>query len=268
MIGKQIRLERILNRDTGKTVIVPMDQGLTEGPLPGIADIMEAVALSAEGGADAVVLHKGMVARGYRGRGPDMGLLVQLSGNTALSPFPDRKALVCTVEEAVRCGADGVSLHVSIGDRHEKKMLADLGRVAGTASEWGMPLLAMVFAVGRKAGDQPEPDMIKHAARVGAELGADMVGVRYRGDVASLREMTRACPVPVLISCALKRGSVPSLLERVKEAMKAGAAGISISRDALGHENPAGILAAVSMIVHGKGGMEAALREAGDFAVP
>ena len=35
MIGKAIRLERIINRDSGRTVIVPMDHGVTVGPIRG-----------------------------------------------------------------------------------------------------------------------------------------------------------------------------------------------------------------------------------------
>ena len=39
MRGKEIRLERIMNRNTHKTVIVPMDHGVTNGPIPGLIDL-------------------------------------------------------------------------------------------------------------------------------------------------------------------------------------------------------------------------------------
>jgi len=35
-IGKNIRLERIINRNTNRIVIVPMDHGVTLGPIQGI----------------------------------------------------------------------------------------------------------------------------------------------------------------------------------------------------------------------------------------
>jgi fructose-bisphosphate aldolase/2-amino-3,7-dideoxy-D-threo-hept-6-ulosonate synthase len=50
MIGKKIRMERIMNRNTNKTVIVPMDHGVTNGPMPGLIDLGEAVDKVAEGG--------------------------------------------------------------------------------------------------------------------------------------------------------------------------------------------------------------------------
>ncbi|MFA5424625.1 MAG: fructose-bisphosphate aldolase, partial [Phycisphaerae bacterium] len=43
MIGKKIRLERILDRNSGRTVIVPMDHGVTVGPIPGLEDMRETV---------------------------------------------------------------------------------------------------------------------------------------------------------------------------------------------------------------------------------
>jgi len=127
MVGKEIRLERILNRKTGKSVIVPMDHGVSVGPILGITNMKEAMSQAAYGGADAVIVHKGIVARGHRKSGPDMGLIVHLSGSTSLSPEPNAKTLVCTLEEAIKLGADAVSIHVNIGNGHEKEMLADFG---------------------------------------------------------------------------------------------------------------------------------------------
>ena len=38
-LGKQIRLERILDRNAHTTIIDPIDQGVSKGPLPGIWDM-------------------------------------------------------------------------------------------------------------------------------------------------------------------------------------------------------------------------------------
>ena len=43
MVGKKIRLERIINRNSGRTVIIPMDHGVTVGPIEGLADMRDAV---------------------------------------------------------------------------------------------------------------------------------------------------------------------------------------------------------------------------------
>jgi len=118
-IGKRIRLERIINRDTGKTVIVPMDHGVSMGPIKGIINLSKTINEVAEGGANAVVLHKGMVEFGHRGYGRDIGLILHLSASTSLGPDPNEKVLVASVEEALKLGADAVSIHVNIGSNTE-----------------------------------------------------------------------------------------------------------------------------------------------------
>jgi predicted phospho-2-dehydro-3-deoxyheptonate aldolase len=259
MSGKEIRLERIIKRDTGKAVIVPMDHGVSSGPILGITNMKEAMSQVADGGANAVVVHKGVVSRGHRKSGPDMGLIVHLSGSTSLSPEPNAKTLVCTVEEAIKLGADAVSVHVNIGNGHEKEMLTDLGNVAHTAAQWGMPLLAMIYPRGQKITDEYDVGAVKHAARLGAELGADVVKVSYTGDSDSFGEVVQGCHVPVIIAGGPKMESDQAILEMVKGAMAAGAAGTSIGRNVFQHKNPTKIVGALCKIVHENASVEEAL---------
>jgi len=259
MIGKEIRLERIFDRNTGKAVIVPMDHGVSSGPISGITNMREAMTQVADGGANAVVVHKGVVARGHRKSGPDMGLIVHLSGSTSLSPEPNAKTLVCTVEEAIELGADAVSVHVNIGNGHEKEMLADLGNVAHTASKWGMPLLAMIYPRGEKIEDEYDPAAIRHAARLGAELGANVVKVSYTGSPESFRDVVEGCSIPVIIAGGPKMESDRAILEMVKGAMEAGAVGTSIGRNVFQHQNPTKMVAAFCMIVHRNAAVDEAL---------
>ena len=60
-------------------------------------------------------MHSGMVGAGHRKHGKDIGLIIHLSGATNLAPDPNRKVLVCSVERALKMGADGVSIHINIG---------------------------------------------------------------------------------------------------------------------------------------------------------
>jgi len=139
-----------MNRDTRRTVIIPMDHGLTMGPIQGLQDMKFAVNQVAEGGANAVLLHKGIIRAGYRGYGKDIGLIMHLSGSTVLGPDPNDKVLVADVVEAIKTGADAVSVHINIGSKTEPAQLKVLGTVAKTCDEWGMPLLAMVYPRGEK----------------------------------------------------------------------------------------------------------------------
>ncbi len=172
-MGKKVRLERIMDRHTKKIVIVPMDHGVSSGPLKGIVDIAKTIDMVAEGGANAVLLHKGIVKNGYRGYGKDIGLIIHLSGGTPYND-PTSKIIVCSVKEAIALGADAVSIHVNIGGWNESEMLSDLGKISAECEEYGMPLLAMMYARGKNITDEYDVKFIKHAARIGAELGADI----------------------------------------------------------------------------------------------
>ena len=129
-LGKSVRLERIFNRETKRAIIVPMDHGVSVGPMEGIIDMRKATSDMAEGGADAVLMHKGLVRCSHRASGKDVGLIVHLSASTSLTPQSNTKTLVASVEEAIKLGADGVSVHVNLGDENERDMLAQRGRVA------------------------------------------------------------------------------------------------------------------------------------------
>ncbi|MBD3181883.1 fructose-bisphosphate aldolase [Candidatus Poribacteria bacterium] len=259
MIGKQIRMERIINRATEKTIIIPMDHGVTLGPIHGITDMGKTVDLVAKGGANAVVGHMGLALHGHRGYGRDVGLILHLSASTCLSPDPNSKVLVNSVERAIKMGADGVSVHINIGSENESDMLMDLGMISQQCIDWGMPLLAMMYARGPNIKDENAVEVVKIAARVGAELGADIIKTSYTGDPDSFREVVDGCPAPVVIAGGSKLGDLKTL-KMIEGAMQAGCAGLSIGRNAFQHEHPDRLVRAACAIVHEKSTAEEAMK--------
>lgn len=249
MRGKDIRLERIMNRNTRKTIIVPMDHGVTLGPIEGLVNLPDAVNSVAEGGANAVLGHVGLALHGHRQRGHDVGLILHLSASTAIGPDPNEKVLVNSVTNALKMGADAVSMHVNIGADSEAHMMTDLGHVAIECMEWGVPLLAMMYPRGRNINDEHAVEHVRLAARVAAELGADLVKTNYTGDPDSFREVTRGCPVPVVVAGGSKTDDLTTL-ELIEGSMEGGAAGLSIGRNAFQHANPASFVRACAKIVH------------------
>ena len=257
MRGKEIRMERILNRDTRRTILVPLDHGVTSGPIEGLIDLERTVNLVAEGGANAVIGHMGLALHGHRKRGRDIGLILHLSASTSIGPDPNEKVLVNTVPNALKMGADGVSVHINVGADSEARMLADLGRIAVECLEWGMPLLAMMYPRGGKIADEHGLENVKIAARVASELGADLVKTVYTGDPDSFREVTRGCHVPVVVAGGSKTDDLSSL-RLIEGAIEGGAGGISIGRNAFQHPTPDRFVQAAALIVHeGRGADEA-----------
>ncbi|MBW2038414.1 MAG: class I fructose-bisphosphate aldolase family protein [Deltaproteobacteria bacterium] len=259
MVGKEVRLARIFHPISRKTVIVPLDHGVTQGPLPGLTDMRKVLREVAEGGADAVILHQGNVRLGPWGNGERVGLIVHLSASTTLSPEPLRKVLVCKVEEALRLGADAVSFHLNLGNPYEGEMIRELGMVVGECIQWGLPLLAMVYVRGPGIEDERHPQLVGHAARVAAELGADLVKVDYTGDPFSFREVSDECPIPVVIAGGTKGGE-RELLEMVKGALEGGARGVSIGRNVFQHDSPKKMVQAICALVHQGATVQEALK--------
>ncbi len=230
MIGKRIRLDRILNRNTGKTIIVPIDHGVTIGPIHGLLNIPSTIDKIVRGGANSILMHKGLVRTGHRRvgegeevlSGKDIGLIVHLSASTVLAPDSNAKTLVCTIEEAIKLGADAVSIHVNIGANTEPEMLRTFGEVSKHCMDWQMPLIAMMYTRGDKIENEYHVDVVKHAARVGAELGADIVKVNYTGDPESFSEVVQGCPVPVVIAGGEKMETDEELLEMVLSELDSG----------------------------------------------
>ncbi|MDP2974523.1 MAG: 2-amino-3,7-dideoxy-D-threo-hept-6-ulosonate synthase, partial [Candidatus Diapherotrites archaeon] len=225
--------------------------------LEGISSTIEKVA---EGGANAIVLHKGIVTSGHRGSGRDIGLIVHLNASTSAGSDPNRKITVCTVEEALKLGADAVSVHINIGAVTEPEMLADLGETAKACNEWGVPLLAMMYPRGPNVKDDKDVEAVKLAARAGAELGADIVKTNYTGSIDSFRQVVKGCPVPVIIAGGSKGNELDSL-KKIEESLQAGGSGVAMGRNSFQHKNPTAFVRAVCKVVHEGESAEKAAKE-------
>jgi fructose-bisphosphate aldolase / 2-amino-3,7-dideoxy-D-threo-hept-6-ulosonate synthase len=259
--GKPVRLERIMNRKTRKMLIVPMDHGMSLGPIKGIVDLPKTVDLVAEGGATAVLGHIGLPLFGHRRYGKDIGLILHLSGNTSLSPDPNNKVLITPVEDAVKMGADAVSVHVNLGAETDDEMLRKFGLIAGKCREWGMPLLAMMYPRGKKISSEHAAEYVKIAARAAAEIGADIVKTNYTGDIDSFKEVTRGTPIPVVVAGGPQMKTTKDILQMVHDSIEGGGSGVAIGRNVFQADNPVKMVRAIEKIINEGYSVEEAEKE-------
>jgi predicted phospho-2-dehydro-3-deoxyheptonate aldolase len=245
MAQKALRIRRLA--PSGSWVMVPLDHGISMGPMPGLVDPRLPLHAADEGGATCVTLHKGLVplaADAVR----NLGVLLHLSASSDAAPDPHDKRLVATVEEALRLGCDGVSIHVNVGSLTEARQLEDAGRVATACQEWGVPLVTMAYPRGPKVKDPHDARLVGHAARLAGELGADAVKVPYTGSVETFREVVQGCPVPVLVAGGPQARSFDAFLADLQAARRAGAAGCSTGRNVFQHPDPVAAVRAVAAI--------------------
>lgn len=250
MSGKALRLKRIISPVDGRAVIFPLDHGMTWGPLRGLERIADVIEAGVRGGADALVLHKGMLRCLEPVSVPVPGIIMHLSASTCMGPASYHKVLTGGVEEAVRLGADAVSVHINLGNTGEPEMLTDLGRVGQDCSKWQIPLLVMAYACGDRMQAPATGNEIAHAARVAAELGADIIKIPFPGDYDLLAHIASGLPVPVVIAGGTPSGEIGAFLERVELSLQAGAAGVAAGRGIFQNENPEEILRALCAVVH------------------
>jgi predicted phospho-2-dehydro-3-deoxyheptonate aldolase len=242
MLGKKRRMRRILKN--GRTLIAPMDHGISK-PARGLED-MDRILRMVDCGADAVVVHKGVAKNSEYLAETSMSLIIHLSASTSLKN-PDDKRIVTSVEKAIELGADAVSIHVNVGSETERDQLVEAGKIAEICDTYGMPLLAMMYPRGKNI--QVNAETVKHAVRVGYELGADIIKTCYTGNAESFMEVTDVSAVPVVIAGGSKITDI-KLLEEVRDALRAGAAGVAVGRNIFQHSHPDAMVKALSRLIH------------------
>ncbi|MFZ6027913.1 MAG: 2-amino-3,7-dideoxy-D-threo-hept-6-ulosonate synthase [Chloroflexota bacterium] len=245
-IGKQIRMERLFRQS--RTVIVPVDQSLTSGPIAGLEDMRQTIGGIVAGGADAVLMQRGPLMAGLWTPGTASALIVHLSGGTQFAGTPQLKTPVCEVETALQLGADAVSVHISLGlsPEQDNEALAGFGAVSTQCLKWGLPLLAMMYVYG----NPPDPaGAIIHAARVGCDLGADLIKVNYTGDPESFSRLVDTAYVPVVMAGGPVTEDGLATLQTIETALAAGAAGVCIGRNVYQHRQPGAMVQAIQALV-------------------
>jgi predicted phospho-2-dehydro-3-deoxyheptonate aldolase len=218
--------------------------------MSGIEDIRQAVKSVADGGADAVIVHKGLAKQVTPYLMPGgCELIIHLSASTVLSPEPNRKELISSLKHAIRLGATGVSAHVNLAGSFEVQMLKDLSRLAEQCDLWGMPLLAMMYVRDGTRESEYDPVKIRHAARLAEEIGADIVKVNYTGSPETFAGVTGAVSIPVVIAGGPKMDSTANLLAMVADAVEAGGSGVAIGRNVFQDRDPTLLTRAIRLIL-------------------
>lgn len=226
---------------------VPVDHSFTIGPVAGLESPQELLKKIAMAGATCFLAHKGVLKSLDSNEG--VGLILHLSGSTSIGMFPNRKVLISSVEEAIRLGADAVSIHVNIGCSEEPEMLQQLGEISDKCDEYQMPLIAMMYPRGERIKVPDDPEVVAHVARIGSDAGADIVKTIYTGSVETFRQVVRRCQVPVVLAGGPKVDSDESLLKLTYEAMQAGASGVAFGRNIFQHSDPYRIVSKLSEII-------------------
>ncbi|MBZ0278388.1 MAG: fructose-bisphosphate aldolase [Anaerolineae bacterium] len=245
--AKTIRMNHIFAPDK-RAVVIAMDHGLPGmTPLGELKTPGQLLQQIRKGGADAILTTPGIAARFAADIGK-LGLIIRLDGGaTTLSTSFGAMQLIASVEDALRLGADAVAVMGFCGTPDESDSLRTLGQVATECRTLGVPLMAEMLPLGYQG--KPTIEQVAIAARVGAELGADIIKTKYVGPPEAYLEVTETCFVPVLVLGGSAK-SPDQVMTEIHDALGAGVAGVAIGRNVWQSESPARITQTIVSAVH------------------
>jgi fructose-bisphosphate aldolase/2-amino-3,7-dideoxy-D-threo-hept-6-ulosonate synthase len=253
-VGKAMRLKRVID-PKGVSVICALDHGMTSPTfLEPLSDIAARTAEAVRGGANVIMMSRGMTRIAEPAFSPATSLALLLSASA--NPEGTRPAVVqvAEVEEAARLGADAVVLFTALGGDGEPGMIRTLAGVGRECASLGMPFIAeaefpTTYASVEELTDQYGFEYLQRNVRLCAELGADIVKTNWPGGADAFRRLVEAANgIPVVLAGG-SRLKDHQLLGRMESAMAAGAIGCSVGRNIFMHRSPEAITRALSRVI-------------------
>lgn len=253
-LGKAMRLKRVIDPE-GVSIICALDHGMTAPTfLEPLAGITERTAEAIRGGANVIMMSKGMIRVAEPAFSPTTSLALLLSASA--NPDGDRPRIVqiAEVEEALVLGADAVVLFTALGGDTEPEMIDILAGVGRECERLGMPFIAeaefpTTYATVEELAQRYGFEYLRRNVRLCAELGADIVKTNWPGDPDSFAKLVEAASGIPLVLAGGSRLEDAELLRRMQVAVEAGAIGCSVGRNIFMHPAPEAMTRALSRVI-------------------
>lgn len=259
--GKDIRFARLFSKGEN-AVVVAVDHGEFDGPLPGMIDLPEVVK-NIDPSVDAILLSPGMLSHcghAFSYKGAPMAM-VRLNWSSHFCfhwNYEDGIAVpAMSAKDAVAAGADIVLICLTLKTGAESQDASNVEvfcSLVSEAKELGLPVVGEYFPA-RPDRLSPEElhDEVFRGCRIAAELGADLIKTFY---TQNFKEVTAGCPVPILGLGAEKTPTQVQALELAERIVQGGGRGVVFGRNAIQVPDPGAFQRALADVV--KRGMTAA----------
>jgi class I fructose-bisphosphate aldolase len=251
--GKDIRLQRLFSG--GNAVVVAVDHGEFDGPLPGMIDLPEVVK-QIDSSVDAVLLSPGMMAHCghiFARKGAPLAM-VRLNWSSHFCFHWDYEEGIAvpamSAEAAAAAGAEIVLVCLTLKTGSEMQDASNVEVFCGLASEakkLGLPVVGEYFPArpDRLSPEELHDEVLK-GCRIVAELGADLIKTF---NTVRFDEVTRGCPVPILGLGAEKTPKQIQALELAQRIIQGGGKGVVFGRNAIQVADPAAFQRALADVV-------------------
>jgi class I fructose-bisphosphate aldolase len=236
----------------GRAIFLAYDQGMEHGPTDfndRNVDPKYIMKIAKRGRFSGIIFQKGVAEKYYQGSVP---LIIKLNGKTNLVKGDPLSTQVCSVKEAIKLGAKAVGYTIYIGSIHEQKMFREFGKIEEEAHAKGLPVIAWLYPRGKSVKKDTSRDVLAYAARVGLELGADIIKMKYNGNPGDLKWAVKSAgKAKVVIAGGLKKDE-KKLIHDTYDIIQSGACGLAIGRNIWQSESPLKITKALKKVIfHG-----------------
>ncbi len=245
----RIKTNKFFRKD--KALILAYDHGLEHGPTDfneKSVDPSYVLDIALEANYTGIVLHHGLVEKYYTSYFRDIPLILKLNVHTRIGYKPLISTNVCSVERAVKLGADAVGYTIYIGSHEEPSMLSEFSKIVEVAHDYGLPVIAWAYPRGPGINEL-DTDTIAYAVRIAMELGADMIKTYYNGDKEGLKWVLRNAGRSKLIIAGGEKIPDMQFLKRTEEVISLGADGIAVGRNIFQSKRPFTLSKALSKII-------------------
>ncbi len=252
-MGLNVFLER------GKAVLLAYDQGLEHGPTdfnernvdPSL--IME---IAEKGHLNGIIFQKGLAEKYYNGKVP---LILKVNGKTNMSKGEPISRQNCSVEYAASLGAKAIGYTIYPGSAHESLMLQEFGKIQEEARKYDLAVIVWIYPRGENVKDDTSKEVVAHAARLGLELGADAVKIKYTGNPITFSWAVKSAgKAKVFMSGGPKASTEEIFFQHVHGVMEAGGTGVAVGRNVWQNGQPLKMASALrALVIEGKSVEEA-----------
>jgi fructose-bisphosphate aldolase, class I len=261
--GKKIRMGRIFNHKSNKTLIMAYSHGVLMGPLPGMKTLAEMKGVvKAVSGADALMVTPGMLTLledAFIGKNKP-ALFLHWDYQSYIRKILPYQVGATTelgqVEDALSAGADAIMSYLFIGHddpEAEKLEIAKNVKLARDCERMGLVFMVEVMnaRVNTHPEDQGDKNFYMLSCRIAAEIGADIVKCQPPQDLKIIKEIAETCPVPLVLAGGAKTEKPEMAYEIARSTMEAGAAGLVFGRNIFEAPDPAKEVRLYQKIIHG-----------------
>jgi DhnA family fructose-bisphosphate aldolase class Ia len=207
--------------------MAPLDHGGWLGPQKGIDRPRAITAAVLKGGANALLISPGFYREVAPLVSPATGVVLRLSLTAGLSQEGSQETPIASLDTALRLDADAIAVSVFFGRAGDIEIYRWLASLIEVSQRYEMPVVAEMMPPGDRAY---QAEAIAHAARIGMEIGADIIKTNYCGNVEEFKQVVAAAPVPIIVAGGPSQGDNSSTTALVRDAVAAGAAGVAIGR--------------------------------------